>query len=91
MFNNGYGWSSGSWIGGYQTPNTPGVTIAAYKGGAKGGRSFGLDMDIYNGLHYHTNKFGVGKRSKWTKTHHWGLSAIIIGIGVGFSNEWSEW
>ncbi len=55
------------------------------------GRSFGVDMDIYNGLHYHTNKFGVGKKSSWITTHHWEAIPIFIGIGVGLSDEWSEW
>lgn len=32
VFNNGYGWKSGRWIGGYQTPNTPGIFIAAFLG-----------------------------------------------------------
>lgn len=91
MINNGYGWSCGKWIGGYQTPSTPGLSLATYQGGSNGGRSFGVDLDIYNGLHFHTNKFGIGKKSKWIKAHHWGLSSILVGLGVGFSDEWSEW
>ena len=90
-FNDGYGWSSGQWQGGYLTPNTHGISIATHQGGVNGGRSFGVDMDIYNGLHYHTNKFGVGKKSSWIKTHHWEAIPIFIGIGVGLSDEWGEW
>ena len=62
-----------------------------YKGGINGGRSFGLDLDIYNGLHFHTNRFGIGKKSNWIKTHHWEFVPIIIGIKVGLSDGWSEW
>ena len=90
-FNKGYGWSSGKWLGGYQTPNTYGISIATYKGGKGGGRSFAIDLDIYNGLHYHTNKYGTGKSSKWIKQHHWEGSAIFLGLVVGFSEEESEW
>ncbi len=91
LFNNGYGWSSGSYLGGYRTPRTPGISLITHKGGINGGRSFGLDLDIFNGLHFHTNKFGVGKRSKWIKAHHWYLAPIGIGFGVGLSDGWSEW
>ena len=91
QFANGYGWSAGSWSGMYQTPNTPGISIITHKGGVNGGRSFGLDLDIYNGLHYHTNKFGMGRKSTWVKAHHWEASAILTGLLVGFSDEWSEW
>lgn len=90
-FNNGYGWGAGKWIGGYQTPSTPGISILTFLGGINGGRTFGLDMDMYNGLHFHTNKFGVGRKSKWIKAHHWYLAPIMIGIGVGFSDPWSIW
>lgn len=91
LFNNGYGWSSGKYIGGYQTPNTPGISILTYQGGVNGGRSFGLDLDIFNALHFHTNKFGVGKKSNWVKAHHWYFAPIGIGIGVGLLGGWSEW
>ena len=50
-----------------------------------------LDLDIYHGVHFHTNKFGIGKRSKWIKAHHWMFAPIGIGIGVGLSDGWSEW
>lgn len=91
QINNGYGWSIGKWEGGYQTPSTPGISIATHNAGNNGGRSFGLDLDIYNGLHYHTNKFGFGKASKWIKQHHWGLTAGLVGLVVGFSEAKSEW
>lgn len=91
MFNNGYGWTKGNFEGGYQTPKTPGISIFTHKGGINGGRSFGLDLDIFNGLHFHTNKFGIGKKSKWIKAHHWMGVPFMIGIGVGLSNGWSEW
>lgn len=91
QINNGFGWNAGKWEGGYQTPNTPGISIATYHGGTNGGRSFGLDVDIYNGLHYHTNKFGRGKPSSWIKQHHWEGSAILVGVWVGFSDPQSEW
>jgi len=38
-FNGGYGWSSGQWQGGYQTPNTPGIFIVTHQGCVNGGRS----------------------------------------------------
>ena len=85
LFNNGYGWAAGKFIGGYQTPKTPGISILTHLGGINGGRSFGLDLDMFNGLHFHTNKFG----SK-IKTHHWMLAPILLGIYVGF-NPYSEW
>ena len=91
IFNKGYGWRSGTWEGGYQTPNTPGISIATNHGGVNGGRSFGLDLDVYNGLHYHTNKFGIGPKSNWIKAHHWADVPILIGLGVGLSDGWSEW
>lgn len=89
LVNNGYGWSSGNYTGGYQTPKTPGISLITHLGGINGGRSFGLDLDIYHGVHFHTNKFGIGKRSKWIKAHHWMFAPI--GIGVGLSDGWSEW
>ncbi len=91
LFNNGKGWKCGKWEGGYQTLSTPGISFATHKNGPNGGRSFGVDLDVYNGLHYHTNKFGYGKKSKWIKIHHWEASAIFVGLTVGFSEEWSEW
>ena len=91
LVNNGYGWSSGNYTGGYQTPKTPGISLITHLGGINGGRSFGLDLDIYHGVHFHTNKFGIGKRSKWIKAHHWMFAPIGIGIGVGLSDGWSEW
>ena len=91
QFNNGCGWKAGLWEGGYQTPNTHGISIATHHGGINGGRSFGVDIDVYNGAHYHTNKFGTGKRSSWIKTHHWGAGAIFVGAVVGFSEAESEW
>ena len=91
LFNKGYGWSIGKLMGGYQTPQTPGISIITYKGGVNGGRSFGIDIDIFNGLHYHTNKFGIGKKSQWINDHHWMLIPIIIAIIIGLSNGWSEW
>lgn len=93
LVNNGYGWSSGNYTGGYQTPKTPGISLITHLGGINGGRSFGLDLDIYHGVHFHTNKFGIGKRSKWIKAHHWMFApiGIGIGIGVGLSDGWSEW
>ena len=91
QINGGFGWSAGKWQGGYQTPKTPGVSIATYYGGKNGGRSFGVDIDIYKGVHYHTNKFGTGKRSDWIKQHHWEAGAIFVGVAVGFSEAESEW
>ena len=91
LINNGYGWSLGSYSGGYQTPKTPGISLFTINGGINGGRSFGFDLDIYNGLHFHTNKFGIGKRSNWIKAHHWMWAPIGIGIGAGLSDGWSEW
>ena len=91
LINNGYGWSLGSYSGGYQTPKTPVISLFTIKGGINGGRSFGLDLDIYNSLHFHTNKFGIGKRSDWIKAHHWMWAPLGIGIGVGLSDGWSEW
>lgn len=85
-FNNGYGWQNGKWVGGYQTPNTPGISVGTYKGGINGGRSFGFDLDMYNGFHLHTNKLGFS-----TKNHIWWLAPIGIGIGVGLSDPYSEW
>ncbi len=38
LFNKGYGWSIGKLMGGYQTPQTPGISIITYKGGVNGGR-----------------------------------------------------
>lgn len=91
LINNGYGWTSGNFSGGYQTPRTPGISILTHSGGVNGGRSFGLDLDIYHGLHFHTNKFGFGKRSNWIKAHHWWFASVGIGIGIGLSDGWSEW
>ena len=85
LFNNGYGWSAGKWIGGYQTPRTPGISLLTYLGGINGGRSFGLDLDIYNGLHFHSNKFGSIKK------HRWMFAPLMIGFGIGFSTPWSTW
>ena|SRR5690554_3595805 len=84
-FHNGYGWKSGKWICGYQTPNTPGISIATFLGGPKGERSFGIDLDMYNGLHSHSKKLGN------IKNHNWWMAPVVIGIGVGFSNPYSEW
>lgn len=39
LANNDYGWSHGIFEGGYQTPNTPGITLLAINGGVNGGRS----------------------------------------------------
>lgn len=41
----------------YNTPNTPGGTLISIKPIIK----FRLDLDIYNGLHYH---FGTGASGK---------------------------
>lgn len=84
-FNNGYGWEAGKWIGGYQTPKTPGISIATFLGGINGGRSFGLDLDMYNGLHVHSKHLGK------VKNHNWWIAPVMIGIGVGFSKPYSEW
>lgn len=84
-FNNGYGWEAGKWIGGYQTPKTPGISIATLLGGINGGRSFGLDLDMYNGLHVHSKHLGK------VKNHNWWIAPVMIGIGVGFSKPYSEW
>lgn len=86
LFNKGYGWSCGKLIGGYQTPNTSGISLLTIQGGKNGGRSFGVELDMYNGLHLH-----YGKTSKIVKHHRWVFSPIIIGVGVGFSKSWSEW
>ena len=75
----------------HSTPRTPGISLITHLGGVNGGRSFGVDLDIYHGLHVHTNKFGIGKKSDWIKTHHWYLAPIAIGIGTGLSDGWSEW
>ena len=91
LINGGRGKSIGKWDFGYQTPNTPGISIATFHGGINGGRSFGIDIDIYNSLHYHTNLFGSGKKSSWIRAHHWEAVAIIEGICIGFSEEGCEW
>ena len=44
--------------GGYQTPRTPGISILTFLGGINGGRSFGLALDMYNGLHLHFKRLG---------------------------------
>ena len=67
LFNNGYGWSIGLWQGGYQTPKTPGISIFTHQGGINGGRSFGLDLDMFDSLHFHSKIFGKGS----VKTHRW--------------------
>lgn len=87
LFNNGYGWSNGKWLGGYQTPNTPGISFATFKGGLNGGRSFGFDLDIYHAFHLHTKIFGKGS----VKFHRWKFVPFFIGVGIGFSDAWSEW
>ena len=95
--NNGYGWSSGISKGGYQTPNTPGITFIAVNGGINGGRSFGFDLDIYNSFHFH---YKLGEKVKNSflkkifgnvKRHRWTFAPIMIGVGVGLSDGWSEW
>ena len=55
-YKNGNGWKYGKISGGYQTPSTKGVTLLARNGGINGGRTFSLDLDLLNGLHFHTNK-----------------------------------
>ncbi len=84
-FNNGRGWSNGLWEGGYQTPNVPGISFGTFNGGTNGGRSFGIDIDMYNGLHIHTNKFGFK-----TKDHIWWIAPVLIGVHSG-DNPYSEW
>ena len=97
LFNNGYGASSGAWQFGYQTPNTPGITIFTFAGGINGGSSVRFDLDMYNGLHLHyklaekvNNKF-FKKVLGGMKRHRWMLAPILIGMGVGLSDPWSEW
>lgn len=86
LINNGYRWSSGNYIGGYQTPKTPGISLITHLDGINGGRSIGLNLGIYNGLHFHTNKFGIGKRSNWIKAHYWMFAPI--GIEIGLFDGW---
>ena len=97
LINNGSGWASGNMLGGYQTPNTPGISLLTIKGGINGGRSFGLDLDIYNSLHLHyklgekfNNPF-LKKIFGKVKRHRWTFAPIMIGIGIGLSDGWSEW
>ena len=97
LFNNGYGASSGAWQFGYQTPKTPGITIFTFAGGINGGSSVRFDLDMYNGLHLHyklaekvNNKF-FKKVLGGMKRHRWMLAPILIGVGVGLSDPWSEW
>ncbi len=97
LINNGSGWASGNMLGGYQTPNTPGISLLTIKGGINGGRSFGLDLDIYNSLHLHyklgekfSNPF-LKKIFGKVKRHRWTFAPIMIGIGIGLSDGWSEW
>ena len=67
------------------------VLLATYNGGVNGGRSFGIDLDIYHALHYHTRLYGTDKKANWIKAHHWEAAAIIEGICIGFSEEGCEW
>lgn len=97
LFNNGEGWTYGNMTGGYKTPKTPGISLLTIKGGINGGRSFGIDLDIYNSLHFHfkwaeyvENRF-LKKVFGKVKRHRWAYIPIIIGIGVGLSDGWSEW
>ena len=53
LFNNGYGWKAGNWMGGYQMPQTSGISIITYLDGLNMSRSFGIDLDMYNGLNFH--------------------------------------
>ena len=91
----GCGWkefsSSGTLLrqGMYLTPNVGGVVFTANHFGVNGGRSFSLDLDINNGLHYHSNKFSFGPKK--IKRHNWAIAPIIIGLSIGFSDGWSEW
>ena len=97
FFNNGNGWANGKFIGGYQTPNTPGISIFTYLGGKNGGRSLALDLDVFHGLHFHTklaekvNNKLLKKILGNIKRHRWGEFSVLIGIGVGLSDGWSEW
>ena len=97
LFNNGNGWVRGKFIGGYQTPKTPGVSIFTYLGGINGGRTFGVDLDIYHGIHMHF-KWAEKVNNKYLKKilgkvsrHRWMEMPILIGVGIGLSNGWSEW
>jgi len=97
LINNGYGWSSGISSGGYQTPNTPGISFITVNGGINGGRSFGFDLDIYNSFHFHyklgekVNNPILKKIFGNVKRHRWAFAPIMIGVGHGLSDGWSEW
>lgn len=77
-FNDGYGWEYGKISGGYQTPSTKGVTLLARNGGINGGRTFTLDLDLLNGLHFHTNKLKFLGLN--IKSHISSPFAVIVGI-----------
>ncbi len=97
LINNGRGWASGIFEGGYQTPNTPGISFVTLNGGVNGGRSFGFDLDIYNAFHFHyklgekVNNPFLKKILGNVKRHRWVFAPIMIGVGVGLSDGWSEW
>ena len=97
LINNGRGWASGISEGGYQTPNTPGISFVTVNGGINGGRSFGFDLDIYNAFHFHyklgekVNNPFLKKILGNVKRHRWVFAPIMIGVGVGLSDGWSEW
>ena len=97
LINNGRGWATGISEGGYQTPKTPGISFVTVNGGVNGGRSFGFDLDIYNAFHFH---YKLGEKVKNSflkkifgnvKRHRWTFAPIMIGVGVGLSDGWSEW
>ena len=91
----GFGWkefgSSGALLrqGMYLTPNVGGIVFVANQFGVNGGRSFSIELDINNGLHYHSNKYAFGPKK--IKKHNWAFAPFLIGFGVGLSEGWSEW
>ena len=56
-----------------------------------------MDLDVFHGLHFHTklaekvNNKLLKKILGNIKRHRWGEFSVLIGIGVGLSDGWSEW
>ena len=81
----------------YQTPNVGGIVFVANQFGIKGGRSFSIDLDVRHGFHFHyklgekVNNPFLKKILGNVKRHRWVFAPIMIGVGVGLSDGWSEW
>ena len=81
----------------YRTPNVGGIVFVANQFSINGGRSFSIDLDIHHGFHFHC-KLGEKVNNPFLKKvlgnikrHRWIFAPIIIGVGVGLSDGWSEW